>query len=93
VPVASPVAGDERVKAGVLPAGRYAALTFTGVHNGYEGNKQLIGWVRANGLEMDRWDVATGDAFRSRVEHMLMGPDDDPDPAKWDTEVAILLKG
>jgi hypothetical protein len=30
VPVAAPVAGDDRVRAGVLPGGRYAAMTTSG---------------------------------------------------------------
>src|SRR3954451_7675994 len=41
VPVASAITGDEHVSAGVLPAGRYAALVYTGVMNGMEGNKAL----------------------------------------------------
>src|SRR5690242_394821 len=38
VPVAPGVDGDERVAAGVLPAGRYASLVYTGVANGIAAN-------------------------------------------------------
>lgn len=90
-PVANAVAGDERVNAGVIPAGRYASLVYTGVQNGLAGNRALIEWAKEQGLEWDRWDAETGDAFRSRIEFLFDGPDDDPDPSNWDNEVAIKL--
>jgi effector-binding domain-containing protein len=91
VPVASALSGNGRIAPGVIPAGRYASLVYTGVENGIAGNGVLIGWAAANGIAWDRWDDANGDAFRSRVEYFLSGPEDDPDPANWDTEVAIKL--
>jgi effector-binding domain-containing protein len=91
VPVASAVRGDGRVSAGILPAGRYATLIYTGVTNGLAGNKALIDWARANGIAWDRWDDQNGDAFRSRYESFLTNPEDEPDQAKWETEVAIRL--
>lgn len=91
VPVAGPVAGDGRMAPGVVPAGRYASLTYTGVENGIAGNAALLDWGAHKGLTWDRWDDPEGDAFGSRVEYYLDGPDDDPDPATWDTEVAIRL--
>ncbi len=45
VPVAGAVPGDGRVAAGVLPAGRYASLVFTGVKNGVKANAALLEWV------------------------------------------------
>jgi effector-binding domain-containing protein len=91
VPIASPLRGDSRVSGGVIPSGRYAALVYTGVENGFAGNKALIDWASANGIVWDRWDDPNGDAFRSRVEYFLTNPDHEPDPAKWETEVAIKL--
>jgi effector-binding domain-containing protein len=90
VPVAAAVAGDGRVAAGVLPAGRYASLVYSGV-NGIEGNAALIGWAQREGLRWDRWDDPGGDAFRARVEHYLTDPAEEPDEQKWETEVAIKL--
>jgi effector-binding domain-containing protein len=89
--VGEPVKGDDRVKPGVIPAGRYASLVYTDVTKGYEGNGVLIGWAEQKGIQWDRWDDPKGDAFRSRYEKFLDGPEDDPDPTKWDTEVAIKL--
>ena len=91
VPVTGALPGDDRVSAGVLPAGRYATLIYTGVTNGLEGNKALIDWAKANGVVWDRWDDENGDAFRSRYESFLTNPEDEPDQAKWETEVAIRL--
>lgn len=90
-PVASAVAGNGHIVAGMLPAGRYASLVFTGVKNGIKGNAALIEWAATQGIEWDHWDNQIGDAFAGRVESMLDGPDDDPDPANWKTEVAIKL--
>jgi len=91
VPVAAAVSGDGRVSAGVLPAGRYASLVYTGVTNGLEGNRVLIDWAKEKGIAWDRWDTDTGDAFRSRIEFYLTDPNEQPDQAKWETEVAIKL--
>jgi effector-binding domain-containing protein len=91
VPVASALPGDDRVRAGVLPAGRYAALVYTGVSNGIKGNGALLDWGAKKGLVWDRWDVENGEAFGARVEFYLTDPADEPDQAKWETEVAIRL--
>jgi len=84
---ALPDHGD--VKAGVLPAGRYASLVFSG--GGVSGNRALIEWVRAQGLDFDRWDTEQGDNFRGRYEIYLTDPDVEPRKSKWEIEVAIKL--
>ena len=90
-PVASAVAGDDRIQAGVLPAGRYASLVYTGVQRGVEANAALLTWGAEQGLVWDSWVAEHGDAFGSRYESFLTEPEHEPDPAKWDTEVAIRL--
>jgi effector-binding domain-containing protein len=89
IPVSAPMPDSGRVHAGVLPAGRYASLIYTG--SGLAGNKALIDWVRANGLEFDRWDDPKGDAFRARYETYLTDPKTEPKKTKWQVEVAIKL--
>ncbi len=91
VPVASTVPGDNGVSAGMLPAGRYASLIYTGVKRGIQGNKALLDWGAEQGLAWDRWVAGKGDAFGGRIERYLTDPDEEPDPAKWETEVAIRL--
>jgi effector-binding domain-containing protein len=90
VPVTSAVSGDGRIAPGVIPAGRYASLVYTGV-NGIKGNKALLDWAAKNNMRWDRWDDQNGDAFGSRVEYFLTGPAEQPDRDKWETEVAIRL--
>src|SRR5215213_8075380 len=46
-PVGTTLPNDGRVKAGVLPKGRYAYLIYIG--HGLTGNKALLGWATANG--------------------------------------------
>ena len=91
VPVATSVTGDGRVSAGVIPAGRYASLVYTGNKNGIKGNAALLEWGAKNGLVWDRWEAENGDGFGARVEFYLTDPADEPDQAKWQTEVAIRL--
>ncbi len=84
--------GDERVVPEVLLAGRYASLVYAGLE-GAAANAVLVRWAEANDVRWDRWDGDRGDTFATRVEHLLTGPDDDPDPAAWLTEVAIRIAG
>lgn len=91
VPVASAMPGDGRISAGILPAGRYAALTYTGVEHEIQGNKALLDWGAQQGLVWDNWTTDAGDAFGARYESYITDPDNEPDPSKWETEVAIRL--
>lgn len=90
-PVAGAVSGDSRISAGVLPAGRYASLVYTGVDNGIQGNWTLLKWGNEKGLAWDSRKNEKGDAFGSRFEAYLTNPEEEPDPAKWEIEVAIRL--
>jgi effector-binding domain-containing protein len=89
IPVAEPLPEDERVHVGRLPPGRFASLVYSG--SGYTGNKALVEWARANGIQWDRWDDSKGDAFRCRYETYLTDPKLEPRKTKWEVEVAIKL--
>jgi effector-binding domain-containing protein len=80
---------DGEMKAGSLPAGRYASLIFSG--GGISGNRALIEWVRSQGMEFDRWDTEQGDNFRGRYETYLTDPKVEPRKSRWNIEVAIKL--
>lgn len=88
-PVAKSMPGDDRVQAGVIPAGRFASLVYIG--SGYTGNKTLILWARDNSYQWDRWDDPKGDGFRARYEAFLTDPRIEPRKTKWEVEVAIKL--
>jgi effector-binding domain-containing protein len=93
VPVAAPVAGSERIRPGILPAGRYAVLRYAGHYDGLIGAHAAIQeWAAGQGIEFDTWDTPEGSAWGCRTEHYLTDPSAEPDPAKWETDVAFLTK-
>jgi effector-binding domain-containing protein len=89
VPVRKALPDDGEVKAGELPAGRYASLIYSG--GGISANRALIEWVRAKSLDFDRWDTEQGDNFRGRYESYLTDPRVEPRKSRWKIEVAIKL--
>ncbi len=88
----SAVKADGELVSNILPAGKYATLKYAGKNRGYQGNKALIEWARANQYEMDRWDTELGDTFACRYEVYLTDITSEPDHKKWIKEVAIKLK-
>ena len=91
VPVSSPVAGSGRIEPGVLPAGTYAVLRHAGPYDGLlAANAALQEWASEHGVAFDAWDTPDGQAWRSRVEHYLTNPAEEPDQAKWEVDVAYL---
>ncbi len=79
------VAGDDRVRPGVLPAGHYATLTYR--DHSIRANRALIEWARAQGVEFDRSNDAAGDRFASRYESFVTDPRTEPRKTKWIVEL------
>ena len=91
---AAAVEGNERVRADVLPAGKYATVTYTGHYDNLtDATATLIGWAKEIGVEWDSTSGPGGERFASRFEIYNNGPMDEPDPAKWVTEIWIKTKG
>ncbi len=88
-PVATPLPGDDRVRPGLLPAGRYASLIYIGL--GLAANKALQEWIHANNLQLDRWTDPKGDAFGCRYEAYLTDPKVEPRKKQWEIELAMKL--
>jgi hypothetical protein len=86
---AKPIAGDDRMRPGVLPAGRYATLTY--INHGRQANGLLIDWVRAQGLPFDVVTGPAGDEFACRYEAYLTDPRTERLKKRWHTELAIRL--
>jgi effector-binding domain-containing protein len=84
VPVTAPVAATGRVQAGQRPAARVVRTVY---HGGYEGLPAAWGefdqWIAANGLEpgTELWEC------------YVSGPESDPDPVTWRTELSRSLSG
>lgn len=89
--VTSRVKGDDRVKLGVLPAGRYAHLTYS--RYALRGNQALSIWAKEQGIPLDRWDTPEGDAFACRYEAYLTDYRTEPRKTKWQVDLAIKLTG
>lgn len=92
VPVPTEVRGDERVRGGLLPAGRYATLHHIGRPDTLvDANAALIGWASEQGLTWDASDTAGEERWAARVEEYLVGPEDTPDLDKWETDLVFKL--
>ncbi|MBK7316295.1 GyrI-like domain-containing protein [Candidatus Villigracilis affinis] len=89
IPVRKASPDNGNIKADVVPAGRYASLIYSG--GGISGNRALIEWVRAQGIDFDRWDTEEGDNFRGRYETFLTDPKIEPRKSKWQIKVAIKV--
>ena len=87
------VEGDGRVESHVLPAGRYATVTYFGSYEKLmEVTGILIGWARDRGIAWDSESRADGDHFACRYELYPNGPIDGPDPQKWETQIYIKVR-
>jgi effector-binding domain-containing protein len=94
VPVTAPADGDDRVLAGVLPAGRYATLRYTGHPDGLIGViASLREWASQEGLTWDMTNTPDGERWAARLEISETDPADEPDMTKWTTQLAFRLSG
>lgn len=91
VPVATALSGEGRIHAGILPSGRYATLVYTGVRNGIAANAALQDWGKKKGIQWRTRPAKKGTAWTARMEFFLTDPKQEPDPEKWQTEVAYLV--
>ena len=93
-PVAAAVTGDGRISAGILPAGRYAVLEYTGPYEGdgvFKANVAMMEWAKEKDIA---WQISTKDKVEwwgARMEIYLTDPASEPDPNKWQTELAFLV--
>jgi effector-binding domain-containing protein len=83
------ITGDERVRPGLMPPGRYATLSYR--DHSIRANRALLDWVRDSGLALDRRDVPEGDAFACRYEACLTDPKLEPRKTKREIELAMRL--
>ena len=78
VPIAEPIVAAGRVKAGQLPAATVARTIY---HGGYEGLGDA--WA-----EFGAWIDAEGHTAEPNLwERYVAGPESNPDPATWRTEL------
>jgi effector-binding domain-containing protein len=91
-PVATAVDGDDRVLAGVLPAGRYVTLRHTGHPDGlYDATASLLDWAKQQNLAFDVSQTEDGEWWAARLEIYETDPAVEPDMTKWTTQLAFRL--
>lgn len=92
VPLEGPAEGRGEVLAGELPGGPWLVVLHRG---GYAGLGAVHGllheWAAGEGLEVVRRATDGGTAFGGAFEQFRIGPFDEQDPWKWETDVAYLL--
>ena len=92
VPVAVAGQNGGRVHFDVLPGGRYATLLHVGPYDGLVASQDALQrWAEQQDIALEGRETDRGLAFRGRVEHYLVDPADEPDPSKWEVELASLL--
>lgn len=91
-PTAKLLAGDHRVRTGAIPAGRFARLIHTGPYDGlFEANVALGEWLGKQGIPHPMPEEAAGEYDAALLEIYGTDPAAEPDPQKWETEVAFRL--
>jgi hypothetical protein len=86
----SPQTGDGRVKSGVLPAGRYAHLTYS--RYALRGNQALSIWTQEKKLDVDKETTSGGEAFACRYEAYLTDYRSEPRKTRWQVDLAFRLR-
>ena len=92
VPVASAIHDDGDIRAGTLPAGRFAVMTHTGAPDTLvAATADLLAWAQERGLTWDMSPTDAGERWGCRVEFYLTNPAEQPDLTKWQTQLAFRL--
>jgi effector-binding domain-containing protein len=95
VPVTAGVEGEGRIRADVLPAGRYVTLLHVGPYSSATepdlraAHGVLLEWADRHGVVYER-EADGGSAPTCWVERYITGPMEEPDHARWQTELAYL---
>ena len=95
-PVAKPAAADDRVRAGALPAGRYVTFVHVGPYRSETvadlgaARAAVVAWMTDRGLTYSH-ATERGSALACCVEHFRVGPVEEPDFTKWETELTYLI--
>ncbi|MEC9342642.1 MAG: GyrI-like domain-containing protein [Pseudomonadota bacterium] len=90
--VARPGETGDGVVEDALPAGRYAAATYTGPYDRlHDAFCMLHGWIRARGLEPAETAGPQGRMIGCQLEIYRIGPGDTGDPVKYETDLFLQI--
>jgi effector-binding domain-containing protein len=96
VPVERAPDGDARVRGDALPAGSYLTFVHVGPYTSdsmpdlSDARSEILAWAEDNGIEFSQASEH-GQTFPCAFEQYRIGPVDDPDFTKWETEFAYLV--
>jgi effector-binding domain-containing protein len=96
VPVDGAPEGDARVRADALPAGSYLTFLHVGPYTSEsardlaDARAELLAYAEENGIEYGQ-ESEHGQSFPCAFEQYRIGPVDDSDFTKWETEFAYLV--
>jgi len=94
VPVASALPEDDRIVTGIFPAGRYLVQTHTGPYDGLRAAwAALEDWKQVRGIQEASTEGENGVRWGTRTEFYLTDPVKEMDPAKWRTDLVLLVRG
>ena len=92
-PTPTLLAGSERVLTGWIPAGQYATLLYTGPYdNLVEVTAAFLAWAKTNHITWQTSEATGVERWAGRFEHYLTDPGQEPNPTKWQTELAFLTR-
>ncbi len=92
VPVAAPVEPDGEILAATLPTGRYVTATHVGHPDTLvPATAEVLAWADDQGLKWDVTDTPAGQRWGCRLVVSLTNPAEEPDPAKWVSELVFRL--
>ncbi len=92
VPTTSLLEAADGVTTGTLPAGRYVSAMHTGRYEGLmAATGELLRWITDHHLAQDVHKTDLGDAFGCRLEIYHTDPRAEPDPDRFQTELAMRL--
>lgn len=81
--------GEEHIKPGLLPSGKYATLVYRG--NGLRGNQALMKWGKDNGISFDPLVADQAESYVCRYEAYLTDYRLEPRKLLWDVELSIKI--
>ncbi|WP_028647649.1 GyrI-like domain-containing protein [Nocardiopsis sp. CNT312] len=93
VPVAERMEIGDGFGTGAIPAGRYLVARPPGGPDALaRTHRDMWEWAGVQGLEPAVEERADGIHWQARTEQFLTDPQTEPDRAKWEVEVAYLLR-
>jgi hypothetical protein len=85
--------GSGPIRSGTLPSGSFISVNWTGSYACLaDVHLMMTGWIGASGVAIDRTVTPESTTYGCRIEIHHVAPPIQPNPEKWQTEIAIMIK-